>query len=70
MKFRFVSQVVECYNEGMDYDSIVLLNIYLGIAWILGCLMFGLIVVQKNQECRVSKQYLCQVNIFVETKNL
>ncbi|CAL8110048.1 unnamed protein product [Orchesella dallaii] len=50
----------ECGAE-MDPFSSTLLHMYLGAAWVIGCCLFGLIVVQKNQECRVSKQYLCQV---------
>ena len=44
-----------------DEFNLVLLHIYVGVAWMVGCFLFGLIVIQKNQECRVSQQYLCQV---------
>jgi len=54
---------MECGDE-MDSFSFTLLHVYLGAAWVIGCCLFGLIVVQKNNDCRVSKQYLCQVNCF------
>ena len=54
-------QVRECRENGIVEFSMILIHIYLGSAWILGCAAFGLLGVQKNQECRVSKQYLCQV---------
>ncbi|XP_035710933.1 uncharacterized protein LOC110854068 isoform X3 [Folsomia candida] len=45
----------------VDEISFVLLHVHVGAAWVVGCCLFGLIAIQKNQECRVSKQYLCQV---------
>jgi hypothetical protein len=56
-------KALECAAEKEDHWSLVLLHVYIGVSWILGCLLFGLMVIQKNQECRVSKQYLCQVGI-------
>ncbi|CAG7677963.1 unnamed protein product, partial [Allacma fusca] len=32
------------------------------VAWMLGCLICGILIVQKSKDCRVSKQYLCQVS--------
>ena len=37
-----------------------MLQVYLGLAWALGCLVFGLMVVRKSRECSVSRQYLTQ----------
>ena len=33
---------------------------YLGLAWSLGCLVFGLLVVRRGAECSVSRHYLTQ----------
>ncbi|CAG7725857.1 unnamed protein product [Allacma fusca] len=53
--------ILECgENKVVDF-SMILVHIYVGASWIVGCASFGLLAVQKNQECRVSKQYLCQV---------
>ena len=47
-------------------DKILILQIYLGVAWILGCVVFGLLVVVRNNvECRIARQYLCQTAIFM-----
>ncbi|CAG7838241.1 unnamed protein product, partial [Allacma fusca] len=50
----------KCQEMRIDDLSIVLLHIYLGTAWVIGSILFGILVVQKNDECRISKQYLCQ----------
>lgn len=41
-------------------DKVLILQIYLGCAWILGCVIFGLLVVKNSVECRIARQYLCQ----------
>lgn len=43
----------------------LMLQIYLGCAWILGCSIFGLLVVKNNVECRIARQYLCQTAMFM-----
>ena len=40
--------------------QVEMLQVMLGLAWTLGCLVFGLMVVRKSQECSVSRQYLTQ----------
>lgn len=42
-----------------------MLQIYLGSAWTLGCCLFGSVVISNSQECRISKQYLCQASLFL-----
>jgi hypothetical protein len=46
-------------------DKVLMLQIYLGCAWILGCIIFGLLVVKNNVECRIARQYLCQTAMFM-----
>lgn len=46
-------------------DETILLQSYMGLAWILGCVIFGLLVVCNSVECRIARQYLCQVSIFM-----
>lgn len=41
-------------------DKVLMLQIYLGCAWIVGCSIFGLLVVKNSVECRIARQYLCQ----------
>jgi len=33
---------------------------YLGLAWICGVLMFGLLTVKNSVDCHIGRQYLCQ----------
>lgn len=42
-----------------------MLQIYLGCAWIVGCSIFGLLVVKNSVECRIARQYLCQTAMFM-----
>lgn len=46
-------------------DKVLTLQIYLGCAWILGCVLFGLLVVKNSVECRIARQYLCQTAMFM-----
>lgn len=46
-------------------DKVLMLQIYLGMAWILGCSIFGLLVVKNSVECRIARQYLCQTAMFM-----
>lgn len=43
----------------------ILLQAYLGLAWTLGCVAFGLLVVHRSVECRIARQYLTQAAVFV-----
>lgn len=35
------------------------------MAWTLGCVIFGLLVVRNSTECRIARQYLCQTAKFM-----
>jgi hypothetical protein len=37
------------------------LQAHLGLSWAVGCFLFGAIIVNNSMDCRISKQYLCQV---------
>ncbi|XP_066258048.1 monocarboxylate transporter 10-like [Euwallacea similis] len=50
--------------EGLD-DWIVLIQVYLGLACSLGCIIFSTLVLHKTSECRVARQYLCQSAVFM-----
>lgn len=58
-------QAQQAIQEGIWGKSLLLLQAYLGIAWVLGCVLFGCIVVNNSTECRISKQYLCQAALFM-----
>lgn len=46
-------------------DTAELLQAYLGMAWAVGCAVFGLLVRQNSAECRIARQYLTQAAVFV-----
>lgn len=50
--------------EGLG-DSIIFLQINLGLAWTVGCLAFSMFVLHKSTECRIARQYLCQAAVFM-----
>lgn len=45
----------------MDETDKLLVYVYIGAGWIIGCIVFGILAIQRNEECRISKFYLCQV---------
>ncbi|KAK6631718.1 hypothetical protein RUM43_013782 [Polyplax serrata] len=51
-------------QEGLG-ERAVILQAYLGLAWVLGCAAFGLVVVHNSVECRIARQYLCQAAVFM-----
>ena len=50
-------------EEGLGDDA-VLLQSFLGIATAIGSLSYGLVVLSKNEQCVISRQYLLQSSIF------
>ncbi|XP_025409199.1 monocarboxylate transporter 2 isoform X2 [Sipha flava] len=46
-------------------DSALTLQVHMGLAWTVGCVAFGLIVVRNSVECRIARQYLCQASVFM-----
>lgn len=58
-----------CHNMRLDgivaTGHVLLLQSYMGAAWIVGCMVFGALVVRNSVECRIARQYLCQVSVFM-----
>jgi len=50
-------------RRGHSPNEIVFLYTSLGLGWILGCSVFGLLVVRKSSECSIGRQYLCQSSL-------
>ncbi|VVC32202.1 Major facilitator superfamily,Major facilitator superfamily domain [Cinara cedri] len=46
-------------------ESALTLQVHMGLAWTVGCVAFGLIVVRNSVECRIARQYLCQASVFM-----
>ena len=61
----FILQAQQATEEGIKGKQLLLLHTYLGVAWTLGCIIFGCVVVNNSTECRISKQYLCQAALFM-----
>ena len=41
------------------------LQMYLGLAWTVGCVVFSTLVLHNSTECRIARQYLCQTAVFM-----
>lgn len=59
--FNLANQAEE---EGLG-DFAMLLQIYLGLAWTVGCIIFSTLVLYNSSECRIARQYLCQTAMFM-----
>lgn len=46
-------------------DSTIFLQMYLGLAWTVGCVVFSTLVLHNSTECRIARQYLCQTAVFM-----
>ena len=55
----------EAELDGVGSRNIVYLYGYLGLAWIVGCCLFGVLVVRQDSDCSISRQYLCQFSLIM-----
>ena len=46
-------------------SSVASLYSCLGLSWVLGCLVFGLVVTRNSRDCFISRQYLCQSSLLL-----
>lgn len=51
--------------DGCSDDAILRAHIALGIAWMMGTVCSGSLVVRAHRECRIGRQYLCQMAAIV-----
>lgn len=51
--------------DGIRDKGLMMMLIYLAVAWTLGCCVFGCLVLQRSVECRIGRQYLCQVSLLI-----
>lgn len=52
-------------NDKMLLNAELTLQTNMGIAWIFGAFVFGVLVIRNNADCRIARQYLCQVSLFM-----
>lgn len=58
--------VLAQHVQSVDFgEKMLTLQVVLGIAWIIGTIFFGLLVIQRSHECRIARQYLCQASLFI-----
>lgn len=50
-------------EEGLNETAILLLQSYLGVAFSIGCLVFGFLTAKNSMQCMISRQYLCQASL-------
>lgn len=55
---------LHCKQEGLESSAILLLQTFIGFAFAVGTVGFGLIVVRQNDQCMIARQYLCQASLF------
>lgn len=60
----FISLAQTIKNDKM-IDAELPLQTNMGFAWIFGVITFGALVIRNNAECRIARQYLCQVSLFM-----
>lgn len=48
----------------------MVLQMLLGLSFVAGVIVFGLITVKKSTECLISRQYLCQTSSFILSGSL
>ncbi|XP_076357701.1 monocarboxylate transporter 10-like [Tachypleus tridentatus] len=51
-------------DEGMEDGSILLLQIFLGLAYVIGCFSFSMLILKNSTHCMIARQYLCQASMF------
>ena len=50
------------WSEGLD-SQVILLQTFMGLAMVIGTLVFGCIMVNRSKQCVVSPQYLLQISL-------
>lgn len=57
-------------QEGLERPSLLLLQVFLGLACLVGSAAFGLIVIKNSVQCLIARQYLCQAAAFMISASL
>ncbi|XP_076335932.1 monocarboxylate transporter 10-like [Tachypleus tridentatus] len=50
-------------NEGIEENSILLLQVFLGLAYSLGCYVFSLPILKNTPRCTISRMYIFQATM-------
>lgn len=60
MHIPYILMLQTAKQQGIEDDSLVLLNVFLGLGYLLGCFIFGYIVIRNSSECSISRRHLTQ----------
>ncbi len=63
--FLLAFQAQQANHDGIKRGALLWLQVYMGLAWALGCILFGGVASIGSYECRISKQYLCQAALLL-----
>lgn len=47
-------------QHNVTHENLLLLNVFLGAGYLIGCLVFGYIIIRDSSECAVSRRHLAQ----------
>ncbi|XP_013774627.1 monocarboxylate transporter 10-like [Limulus polyphemus] len=51
-------------DEGLEDSSVLLLQLFLGFAYMLGCFSFSMLILKNSAHCMIARQYLWQASMF------
>ena len=57
--------MLQANRENITMKDCLMLQIYLGLSWSLGCVVFGSVVVNNSAECKISRLHLCQISMLM-----
>lgn len=60
-----VVRLSQTVKDDQLHNAELPLQMNLGIAWVVGSIVFGVLVIRNSAECRIARQYLCQVSLFM-----
>lgn len=60
MHIPYILLLQTAKHHGIEQNSLILLNVFLGLGYVLGCFMFGYIVIRNSSDCSISRRHLVQ----------
>ncbi|KAH3738486.1 monocarboxylate transporter 13-like [Dreissena polymorpha] len=60
MHIPYILMLQTAKQRGIADESLMMLNVFLGVGYFVGCYIFGYIVIRNNSECSISRRHLAQ----------